>query len=66
MAFEYDRIKRFTAMKIEFIYFFNCSIVLGIINTEGEIFGACGSSIGPTLLVCCCVKAISTHSITGI
>ena len=65
MAFEYDGIKRFGTMKLEFVYFFNSSIILDLINVGRKNSGTCGSLIGPTLLVACCVKAISIHVITG-
>ena len=65
MAFKYDRIKRFAAMKREFVYFFNSSIIIEPIKGGRENSGICGSSIGPTLLVSCCVKTISIHVITG-
>ena len=65
MAFKYERIKRFAAMKREFVYFFNTSIIIEPIKGGSENSGICGSSIGPTLLVSCCVKAISIHVITG-
>lgn len=65
MAFEYDRIKRFATMKREFVYFFNSSIILDPIKARRKNSGICGSSIGPTLLMSCCVKAISIHVITG-
>jgi hypothetical protein len=65
MTFEYDRIKRFTTMKLEFIYFFNSSIIIDPIKVGHKNYGTCGCSIGPTLLVACCAKAISIHIITG-
>ena len=65
MAFEYDGIKRFGTMKLEFIYFFNSSIILDLINAGRKNSETCGSSIGLTLLVACCAKAISIHVITG-
>ena len=65
MAFEYDWIKRFATMKHEFVYFFKSSIVLVPINAWRKNFGICGSSIGLTLLVACCVKVIAIHIITG-
>jgi hypothetical protein len=52
-------------MKREFIYFFNSFIILDPINVGHKNSGICGSSIGPTLLVPCCVKVISIHIITG-
>ena len=64
MVFEYNRIKRFATMKHEFVYFFNSSIILDLINVGRKNSGTCGSSIGPTLLVAC-VKAISIHVIIG-
>jgi hypothetical protein len=65
VAFEYDRIKRFAAMKRECVYFFNSSIILDPIKAGCKNSGICGSSIGLTLLVSCCVKAISIDIITG-
>jgi hypothetical protein len=65
MAFEYDRSKRFAAPKIKFIYFFNYSIILLPIKGGRENSGICGPSIGTTLLMPCCVKAISIHIISG-
>jgi hypothetical protein len=65
MAFEYDRIKRFATLKLKFIYFFKSSIILDPITAGHENSGICGTSIGPTLLVSCCVKAISIHVISG-
>ena len=52
-------------MKSEFVYFFNSSVVLDSIGAWRENSGICGSSIGPTLLVPCCVKPISVDVITG-
>ena len=66
MAFEYDEIKRFGTMKLEFVYFSNFSIILDLINVGRKNFRTCGSSIGPTLLVACCAKVISIHVITVI
>jgi hypothetical protein len=65
MALEYDRIKRFATIKQKFIYFFNSSIIVEAINVGRKNFAICGSSIGPTLLVACYVKAISIHIVTG-
>jgi hypothetical protein len=65
MAFEYDRIKRFATMKLEFVYFFNSSIILDPIKARHKNSGACGFSIGLTRLVACCVKTISIHVITS-
>ena len=65
MAFEYDWIKRFATMKHEFVYFFNSFVVLNPIKAWRKNSGIWGSSIGPTLLVGCCVKAIAIHVITG-
>ena len=64
MAFEYNGIKRFATMKHEFVYFFNSSVVLDPIKAWRKNSSICGSSIGPTLLVACCVKAIAIHVIT--
>lgn len=65
MTFEYDWFQSFGTMKREFVYFFDSSIVLDPIVSWGKNSGICGSSIGPTLLVPCCVKAISIHVISG-
>jgi hypothetical protein len=51
MAFEYDRIKRFATMKVEFVYFFNYSIILDPILIGRKNSSTCGSLIGLTLLV---------------
>ena len=66
MALEYDRLKKFATMKCEFIYLFNYAIILNPIKGCHTNSGICGSSIGPTLLVAFCVKAISINVITGI
>ena len=58
MAFEYNRVKRFATTKPKFVYFFNSSIILNLINAGRKNSGTCGSLIGPTLLIACCVKAI--------
>jgi hypothetical protein len=63
MTFEYDRIKRFATIKREFVYFFNSFIILDPIKVVHKNSSICSSSIGPTLLVTCCVKAISIHVI---
>ena len=65
MSFEYDGIKRFEIIKLEFVYFFNSFIILDLINAGRKNSGTYGSSIGPTLLVACYAKAISIHVITG-
>jgi hypothetical protein len=65
IAFEYDRIKRFATIKVEFIYFVNYSIILDPILARRKNSGTCGSSIGLTLLLACSVKVISIHVITG-
>ena len=66
MAFEYDRLKRFVTIKCKFIDFFNYAIILDPIKGCRTNAGICGSSIGPTLLVAFCVKAISIDIITGV
>jgi hypothetical protein len=65
IAFGYDRIKRFATLKLKFIYFFKSSIILDPIMVGRENSGICGPSIGLTLLMSCCVKAISIHIISG-
>ena len=52
-------------MKCEFIYFFDSSVVLEPIVSWHKKSGICGSTIGPTLLMPCCVEAISIHVITS-
>ena len=51
-------------MNLEFIYFFNSSIILDPIKALRKNFGIGGSLIGVTLLVPYCVKVISIHVIT--
>ena len=63
MAFEYDWSERYRTMKLEFIYFFNSSVILDSVLTWRKNTGISGSSIGSTLLVCHCVEAISVHVI---
>jgi hypothetical protein len=63
MTFEYDRTKRFATDDI-FIYSFNSSIIVEAISVRGKNSTICGSSIGPTLLVACCVKVIAIDVIT--
>ena len=65
MTFEYHGFQRFWTMKHEFVYFFDSSIVLEPIVSWHKNSGICGSSIGPTLLMPCCVEAISIHVITS-
>jgi hypothetical protein len=65
MPFEYDRIKRFATMKLEFVYFFNSPIILDPIKAGRKNSRTCGCSIGTTLLMTCCAKVISIHIITG-
>jgi hypothetical protein len=52
-------------MILELVYFFNSSIIVDLIKAGRKNSETCGSSIGPTLLVACCVKAISIHVITS-
>jgi hypothetical protein len=66
MEIEYDRFKWFGTMKLEFLYLFESSIVLDPIVTWRTNSSICGSSIGPNLLVPCCVKGISIQVISGI
>jgi hypothetical protein len=66
MALEYDRFQRFGTMKLEFVYFFKSSIVLGPIDCCHTNSRICGSSIRPTVLMTFCVKVISIHIISGV
>ena len=63
MAFEYDWSEWYGTMKLEFIYFFNSSVILDSILTWRKNAGISGSSIGSTLLVSHCVEAISINVI---
>jgi len=65
MTFEYDKIKIFGTMKLELIYFFDSSIIVDPILAGRKSSGTCGSLVRSTLLVVCCVKAISIHVITN-
>jgi hypothetical protein len=66
MAFEYDGIERFGTIKIEFVYFFNSSIILDIIKAGSKNSGICGLSIGSTCLMAYRPKTISINVITRI
>jgi hypothetical protein len=46
-------------MKIEFIYFFNSSIILDLVMLGRKDSRTRGFSIGPTLAVACCLKMVS-------
>jgi len=61
--FENDWSERYRTMKLEFVYFFNSSVILDSVLTWRKNAGISGSSIGSTLLVCHCVEAISVHVI---
>jgi hypothetical protein len=63
MTFEYYRTKRFGTMKIEFVYFFNSSIILDLVKSGRKDPKTRGFSIGPTLVVACCAKTISINVI---
>ena len=63
MAFENNWSERYRTMKLEFVYFFNSSVILDSVLTWRKNAGISGSSIGSTLLVCHCVEAISIHVI---
>ena len=64
LAFEYDRIKCFGTTVVELVYFFNCPIILLLISARRKYSGIRGPWIGTTLLVPCCVEAISIHVIS--
>ena len=53
-------------MKIEFIYFFNSSIILDLVKPGRKDSRTRGFSIGPTLVVACCVKTVSIDVIPRI
>jgi hypothetical protein len=65
MTFEYDRLKGFGTMKFDFEDFFDSPIIIGPISAGRKNSGIRGSSIGPTFLMCCRVKAISIHVISS-
>jgi hypothetical protein len=43
-------------MKIEFIYFFNSSIILDLVKPGRKDSRTLSFSVGPSLVVACCVK----------
>jgi hypothetical protein len=63
MTLKYHWSKRFGLMKIEFIYFFNSSIILELIKPGCKNSITCGFSIGPTLVIACCAKTVSIRVI---
>ena len=63
MAFENNGSQWYGTSKLEFVYFFKSSIILDPILAWRKDSSISGFSIGPTLLVSCCVKAISIHVI---
>ena len=64
LAFEYDWLRCFFTMEFELVYFFNCAIIVLLLLTGRKYSGIGGPWIGPTLLITCCVKAISIHVIS--
>ena len=50
-------------MKLEFVYFFNSSVILDSVLTWRKYARISGSLIGSTLLVSHCVEAISVNVI---
>jgi hypothetical protein len=64
LAFEYDRIKCFGTTVVELIYFLNTPIIFLLISAGRKYSGIHGPWIGTTLLVPCCVEAISIHVIS--
>ena len=63
MAFENDWSERYRTMKLEFVYFFNSSVILDSVLTWRKYARISGSLIGSTLLVSHCVEAISVNVI---
>jgi hypothetical protein len=55
--------QKFETMKIEFLYFFNSSIILDLVKAGHKNYKTLGFSIGPTLLVDCCEKTVSINVI---
>jgi hypothetical protein len=50
-------------MKIEFIYFFNSSIILDLVKPGRNNSRTHGFSIRPTFVVACCAKMVSINII---
>jgi hypothetical protein len=66
LAFEYDWPRCFFTMVFELVYFFNYAIIVLLLSvgrnySRNKYSGIRGPWIGPTLLIACCVKAISIH-----
>jgi hypothetical protein len=58
MTFEYHWSKRFGTMKIEFIYFFDSSKIIDIVQTVRKDSRTRCFSIGPTFLIVWCENGI--------
>jgi len=63
MAFEYPWVKRFGALKVELVYFFDYVLIVAIIGARRTNSYARGLPVGPTLFVPSRVKAIDIHII---
>jgi hypothetical protein len=61
MTFEYHWSKRFGTRKIEFIYFFNSSLILDLVLPWPKNSRTRGFLIGPTLVIACCAKTVSIN-----
>ena len=66
MTFEYHWSKRFGTMKIEFIYFFDSSKIMDLVNVGCKDSRTRCFSIEPTLVVPCCAKTVSIDVIPRI
>jgi len=63
MAFEYHWVKRFGALKVELVYFFDYAVIVTIIGAGRTNSCARGLPVGPTLFVPSRAKAIAIHII---
>jgi hypothetical protein len=66
MTFEYHWSYWFGTIKIEFIYFFDSSKIIDLVKAGRKDYGTHCFSIGPTLVVVCCVKTVSINVIPRI
>jgi len=61
MAFENDWSERYRTMKLEFVYFFNSSVILDSVLTWRKNAGISGSSIGSTAPISLCGSDIRSR-----
>jgi len=63
MTFEYHWVKRFGALEVELVYFFDYVVIVAIIGAGHTNSCARGLPVGPTLSVPSRTKAIAIHII---